>query len=369
MLALSKDRAPLFGRSAEIEVLTGLLDDVGRTGAALILRGDPGIGKSRLVSEVVALAEERAMNVLATRGVQSEARLAFAGLQQLLRPVRSHAMGLTATRQAVLDAALGIGEDEPPEQFRIALAILDLLSDASTEKPLLLVAEDAHWLDQPSVDVLGFVARRLESDPIILLASAREGYRTALSSVELAQLRLQPLDPESATRLVEESGDHLTAWERTRILREAAGNPLALVELSSIAHRLDDDPLMAGLVPLTERMERAFAARAADLPPETQLPLLIAALSDSESLSEVLQAGRAVADQPVGVEALQDATECTRHSPRRWRQSRTAASGTRPRSSPACTRTRLRSLRRRGVAPGRRGAVQVAFTALRGRPN
>ena len=309
MLALSKDRAPLLGRSAEIEVLTGLLDDVGRTGAALVLRGDPGIGKSRLLSEAIALAEAREMNVLATRGVQSEARLAFAGLQQLLRPVRSQATGLTARHQAVLGAALGIGDDEPPEHFRIALAVLDLLAEASTDSPLLLVAEDAQWLDRPSVDVLSFVARRLESDPIILLASAREGYPSAFSAVELPELRLQPLDPASATRLLGESRDHLTAGQRTRILREAAGNPLALVELPSIAHRLDDDQLMPGLVPLTERMERAFAARAADLPLETQLLLLVAALNDSESLSEALQAGGVVADEPVGVQALQAAAD------------------------------------------------------------
>src|SRR3954452_914599 len=115
MLAPSNDRAPLLSRSAEIEVLTGLLDDVERSGAALVLRGDPGIGKSRLLSEAIALAEERQMNVLAAKGVQSEAQLAFAGLQQLLRPVRSLASALPAAHQAVLDAALGVGGDEPPE--------------------------------------------------------------------------------------------------------------------------------------------------------------------------------------------------------------------------------------------------------------
>jgi predicted ATPase len=185
MLAPSKHRAPLLGRSTEIEVLTGLLADVERAGAALVVRGDPGIGKSRLLSEAIALAEERQMNVLATRGVQSEAQLAFAGLQQLLRPLRSQAAGLTATHQAVLDAALGIGDGQPPEHFRIALAVLDLLSDPATESPLLLVAEDAHWLDRPSVDVLRFVARRLESDPIVLLAAAREGYPDVFSTDEL----------------------------------------------------------------------------------------------------------------------------------------------------------------------------------------
>ncbi len=311
MLARSDDGAPLLGRATEVEVLTELLDDVGRVGAALVLRGDPGIGKSRLLSEAIALAEERQMNVLVTRGVQSEARLAFGGLQQLLRPVHSQASGLTATHQAVLDAALGIGDDQPPERFRIAQAVLDLLSDAATDRPLLLVAEDAHWLDQPSLDVLGFVARRLESDPIVLLAAAREGYPTVFSAGELPELRLHPLDPASATRLLEDTGDHLPAGERTRILREAAGNPLALVELPSIAEKLDGEHLMPGLVPLTERLERAFAARAADLPPETQLLLLVAALNDSESLSEVLEAGRLVADEPLGVEALQAAADVT----------------------------------------------------------
>src|SRR3954453_21294354 len=239
MRAPSKHRAPILGRSTEIEVLTGLLDEVGRTGAALVVRGDPGVGKSRLLSEAIALAEQREMKVLATSGVQSEARLAFGGLQRLLLPVRLQAAGLPATHQAVLDPALIIGDDEPPEHFRIALAVLDLLSEAATDRPLLLVAEDAHWLDQPSVDVLGFVARRLESDPIVLLAAAREGYPTVFSSGELPELRLKPLDPASATRLLEESADSLSPGERSRILRVAVGNPLALVELPLIAHRLD----------------------------------------------------------------------------------------------------------------------------------
>ena len=309
MLGPSEHRAPLFGRTGEIEALAGLLDGVERAGAALVLRGDPGIGKSRLLSEAIALAEEREMTVLATKGVQSEARLAFSGLQQLLRPVRSQTTGLTATHLAVLDAALGLGDGEPPGHFRIALAVLDLLSDAASDRPLLLVAEDAHWLDQPSVDVLSFVARRLESDPIVLLIAARDGYPTVFTAGELPELRLQPLDRASATRLLAERADCLSAGERNRILRVAAGNPLALVELPSIAHRIDDEHLLPGLVPLTQRMEQAFAARAADLPVDTQLLLLVAALNDSESLEEVLRAGTALADAPVDVSALQAAAD------------------------------------------------------------
>ncbi len=308
MVALSNHVAPLLGRTTEIQVLTGLLDDVRRTGVALVLRGDPGIGKSRLLAEAVALAEERQMNVLTARGVQSEARLAFGGLQQLLRPLRPEATSLPAPQQALLEAALGAGGDEPPERFRIALAVLDLLSEAATDRPLLLVAEDAHWLDQASVDVLAFVGRRLESDPIVLLAAARVGYPTVFSAGELPELLLQPLDPASATQLLEQAGEHLTPAERTRILRNAAGNPLALVELPSIAHAAGDD-VMPGLIPLTERLERAFAARAADLPADTQLVLLVAALNDSESLGEVLEAGTTLAGKTIDVSALQTAAD------------------------------------------------------------
>ncbi len=230
-------------------------------------------------------------------------------MQQLLRPARSHAAGLSPAHRSVLDAALGIGDEHPPEHFRIALAVLDLLSEAAASRPLLLIAEDAHWLDQPSVDVLSFVARRLESEPIVLLAAARDGYPAVFRAGELPELRLRPLDPASSARLLEQSTDTLSSAERGRVLREAAGNPLALVELPSIARRLEDEHSMPGLVPLTERMERAFAARAADLPPEAQLLLLVAALNDSESLGEVLQAGAELAGGPVDVALLQAAAD------------------------------------------------------------
>jgi DNA-binding CsgD family transcriptional regulator len=309
MLSVSEDEAPLLGREAELQQLTDLLDAVDRHGAALVVRGEPGIGKSRLVSEVADLGRRRKMTVLATSGVQSEARLAFAGLQQLLRPLRSESAQLPPSHRAVLDAALGVGEENPPEHFRIALAVLDLFSEAATDRPLLLIAEDAHWLDQPTVDILSFVARRLESEPIVLLAAARVGYPTAFSAGELPELQLQPLGPESATQLLKGSGAHLSPGERTRILREAAGNPLALVELPAIAGGLDDDQLMPGLVPLTERLERAFAARAADLPPETQLMLLVAALNDGESLGEVIDVGNSLAEEPIDVAMLQRAAD------------------------------------------------------------
>ncbi len=130
--------------------------------------------------------------------------------------MRAQASGLAPAYQSALDSALGLGGSEPPEHFRIALAALDLLSNAATDRPLLLVAEDVHWLDQPSVDVLSFVARRLEAEPIVLLATARDGYPKVFNAGELPELRVQPLDPGSAARLLVHTGALVPAPERAR---------------------------------------------------------------------------------------------------------------------------------------------------------
>src|SRR3954454_5612065 len=186
MLASAHDAAtPLVGRREEQRLLTSHLDDVATRGQALVLHGVPGIGKSRLLAEAERTARERGMAVLATAGVQSEAHLPFAGLHQLLRPVRDRASELRDVQRAALDAAFGLTREEAPEHYRIAMAALDLLSDVAGDAPLLLVVDDAQWLDPPSAGVLAFVARRIESDPIVLLAATRHGYPSALADAGL----------------------------------------------------------------------------------------------------------------------------------------------------------------------------------------
>src|ERR671933_2845404 len=133
MLGTAHDEPQLFvGRLKEQHLLTSLLDDVATRGQALILRGEPGIGKSRLLSETERTARERGMAVLTTTGVQSEAHLPFAGLHQLLRPVRERAGELRSVQRTALDAAFGLSDEDAPEPFRIAMAALDLLSDVAT---------------------------------------------------------------------------------------------------------------------------------------------------------------------------------------------------------------------------------------------
>src|SRR3979411_231326 len=139
---VGNDDAPLVGRDQEQSLLRSVLDEVATRGQALVLRGEPGIGKSRLLSATARIARERGMSVLTTSGVQSEAHLPFAGLHQVLRPVPGRAAELPAVQRAALDAAFGLTDELAPEHYRIAMAALDLVSEVATDAPLLLVVED-----------------------------------------------------------------------------------------------------------------------------------------------------------------------------------------------------------------------------------
>jgi hypothetical protein len=184
-----------------------------------------------------------------------------------------------------------------PDRFLIALAALELLADTAARSPLLLVVEDAQWLDRPSGDVLAFVARRLESEPIALLAAVREGYASALGEAGLPELRLEGLEA-AAGALLAAHAPALAPRVRERLLGEAAGNPLALMELPVA---LGSDQLggaaLPEWLPLTARLEQAFAARVSELPTITRRLLLVAAVDHDGDLAEVLGAAAAMLDQ------------------------------------------------------------------------
>lgn len=162
---------PLFGRDREIRILDDLLGRVTERGGALVVRGEAGIGKSALLAFTRTLAEAREMHILTATAVQSEATLPFAGLHQLLRPILTEAAELPARQRDALLAAFGMTDAAAPDLFLIALAALELLAGAAAHSPLVLIAEDAQWLDRSTAAVLAFVARRLESEPITLLMS------------------------------------------------------------------------------------------------------------------------------------------------------------------------------------------------------
>jgi DNA-binding CsgD family transcriptional regulator len=310
MLAAASDETPpLLGRDQERRFLRSLLDEVASHGQALVLRGEPGVGKSRLLSETALTARQRGMRVLTTTGVQSEAHLPFAGLHQLLRPVRGRASELPAVQRVALDAAFGLTPDVAPEYFRIAMAALDLLSELASDAPLLLIAEDTQWLDRPSSEVLAFVGRRIESDPIVLLGAVREGYPSVLGEAGLPEHRLSGLDDLAAAALLEAVAPDLPVAARGRVLGEAAGNPLALIELPQVVRRHEDEISPSDPLPLTERLERAFTARVSELPEETRLVLLVAALDDGGEMSEIIEAAGTVAGRELDVDVVGPAVE------------------------------------------------------------
>jgi DNA-binding CsgD family transcriptional regulator len=274
----------LYGRDVEVRRLDAFVRGVRRQGGALVLRGEAGIGKSRLLLEGRRIAADEGIPVLTTAGVEAESRVPFAGLHKLLRPVLARAQALPGPQRDAISGAFGLVGAATPDLFLVALAALNLLADAAA----MLIVEDAHWLDSASADVLGFVARRLDADPVVLLAAVRDGFPTSFG-VDLPELRLERLDEVAAAAVLDARATGLRPETRRQLLEEAAGNPLALVELSIGAGR----PGAAAIAPelrLTDRLETAFTARAAMLPALTQTLLLVAAVTEGDALSEVLGA-------------------------------------------------------------------------------
>jgi DNA-binding CsgD family transcriptional regulator len=284
----------LVGREPELRTIHELVDGVAEHGGALVLRGEPGIGKSALLADASRYATDHGLNVLSTVAVESEARLPFAGLHQLLRPELDGADALPPPQRAALRAAFGI-EGTSADPFPVALGALELLSDHAAKSPLLIVVEDAHWLDGPSADVISFVARRIESEPIALLIATREG---PPSEAGLEDVQLEGLAEPEAGALLDATAPDLAPEVRRRLLDEARGNPLALVELpKALAYeQLHGQELLPDVLPLSERLERAFATRFADLPAETRRVLVFAAAEDGGVVEAVLGAAGSTLD-------------------------------------------------------------------------
>jgi DNA-binding CsgD family transcriptional regulator len=289
----------LIGREREIEALEQLIDHVNERGAALLVRGGAGIGKSALLTAARERGRTQGLRELYAIGVQSETHLPFAGLHQLLRPILEDAADLPEPQRDALLAAFGMAPAaRGPDLFLIALAVLNLLSSAAAHAPILVVVDDAQWLDRSSCNVLAFVARRLASDPILLVCALRDGFSSELTDAELDQLHLEGLDEPAAATLLDAQVATLEPAIRTRVLENAAGYPLALIELPKAlrAERYEGDEPLPSWFPLTERLERAFHVRATELPMATRQLLLAAAADESGDLAEIQGAAAILAD-------------------------------------------------------------------------
>ena len=268
--------AELRGRRSECDVLDRLIAAV-RTGEsrALIVRGEPGVGKTALLDYAV----ERASGCRVERavGVQSEMELAFAGLHQLLAPMLDRLERLPGPQSDALRMAFGISAGSAPDRFFVALAVLSLLSDVAEERPLICLVDDAQWLDRASSQALAFVARRLEAESVGLVFAARG---TSDDFAGLAELAVEGLREGDAGALLDAAlTGPLDARVRELIVSETRGNPLALLELP---RGLTPAELAGGFglpdaVPLSGRIEDSFRRRLDALPADAGRLLQLAA--------------------------------------------------------------------------------------------
>ena len=289
-----QDAAPvLFGRDAESAAIRDRLASIGAGGGALLVVGEPGVGKTALLDAAGEQASSDGVDVLTVTGVDVESTLPFAGLHHLLRNLLGGLDRLPQVRAQALRTVFGLVDGAPPEPFLIGLAVLDLLNHQASERSILVLVDDAQWLDQETSAVLAFVARRLTADPVLLVAATRPGHSTTLIDSITDRLGLGPVDDASAAALLQLHAPGLSATSRRQVLRWAAGNPLALLELpEAIGHtggRLLH-PTRSGQVPTTERLRSAFATRALNLPDAARAILLIAATNDSDDFAEALAA-------------------------------------------------------------------------------
>ncbi|MER7702212.1 AAA family ATPase [Kitasatospora sp. NPDC097605] len=283
----------LYGRERERAAVDALLDGAraGRSGV-LVLRGEPGIGKTALLEYAVAAAGD-GVRVIRATGVEYEAELPFAGLSLLLAPGIDRLDALPGPQRRSLEGAFGLGEPSGgADRLLAGLATLGLLAELASEQPLLCVVDDVQWLDRPSLDALLIAARRLQAEGVALLLAARDAGAGAdvLPLAGLPELRLAGLAEADAVRLLaDRAGGALAEPVRRRLLAEAAGNPLALVELPC-----SEVDFGSGGLALTSRLQIAFHGQVTGLPAATQTLLLVAAAEENGELDVVLAAAAAL---------------------------------------------------------------------------
>ena len=288
----------LVGRGVELSRLRQLVTPPYAESRVLLLLGDPGMGKTVLLAEAARKAKAAGMRVLAATGRESEQDLAFAALHQLLRPVLDRVVGLPPRQAEALRGAFGLADDPaPPDALLTGIAVLTLLSGLSDEQPLLVAVDDAQWLDRASLDALAFAARRLESEQLVLLAGARGNVPPAGFQRDLPQLLLPPLTLPDAGRLLDAQPQPPRGRPREQVLAQAAGNPLALIELAKLiaadpdaGRRWAAEPL-----PLTGQLTAIMAAQYTALPPAARSALLLTAAADSPDLTAAAVPGLSAA--------------------------------------------------------------------------
>ena len=290
----SQQPARIIGREAALARLRGLVDPVPQASRVLLVIGEAGMGKTVLMADAADRARSAGIRALPVTGRESESKLAFAGLHQLLRPVLSRAADLPGQQARALLGALGLAADPvSPDPLLTRAAVLALLSDLSERCPVLVVADDAHWIDRSSLDVLAFAASRLDAERVVLLLGAQGQAPPWGFDRGFPELRLEPLSAANADRLLDGQPHPPRGRVRAQVLAQAGGNPMALIEL---AKAIVDDPVAsrrwaAEPLPLSGRVSAVMASRFAALPEQARAALLLAAVADGPDLSTAASHG------------------------------------------------------------------------------
>jgi len=299
----------LVGRDDELAAIAGMLRGTG--GGGLLVVGEPGAGKSALLRAAAGLAARDGRTVLRAAGVPAEAGVPYAGLHQLLYPLAGAFESLAPRPREVLRAAFGHADGPAPDMFPAAVATLGVLAGAAAGGGLLVVADDLHWMDDATLGVLRFVARRIASVPVALLAAIRPGFEDVLIEADMPIVMLRPLRPGEAERLVLERHPELDARRRGWVLEHAAGNPLALAELPlSTGPGAAADCATSGTagaavhIPLTARLEHSFAARLRGLSAPARIAAVVAAAADGDDFAEIAAAITLAVPGPGGASSL-----------------------------------------------------------------
>ncbi|WP_325695267.1 AAA family ATPase, partial [Pseudonocardia sp.] len=274
----------LIGRGRELALIGAFLDRAAAGGEALLLFGEAGAGKTALLDAAGrAAASEAGTRVLRAAGVEFEADMAYSALHQVLDPLQEELSQLSDTHRAALNVALGFGEGPAPDRLVVSNAALTLLHDAAATRPILVVVDDLPWLDRASAGVLGFVARRLTGSRVGFLAASRSEQESFFERAGLPEHELGPLDEQAASELVSTRFPTLVPRVRRQVLAEARGNPLALLELSTVLDGRQPAVLaqLPAVLPVSRRLLAMFGSRVTGLPAQTRQLLLLAALDGS----------------------------------------------------------------------------------------
>jgi len=284
----------LVGRAAELARVRDFFAVDAGNDRALLLSGEPGVGKSALADAVANALVTSGVRVLRAEGSEFESEVSFATLNQAFIPILDSVRELPPAYRDALDAALGFSAEMAPEPLVLGNAVLALLNLVAAERPVVLIVDDLPLIDHASETVLDFVARRLRGTPVGLLVIARSGGRSRLDGI--AKLELTTLDEESANVLIGTRFPRMARVVQRRLLTEARGNPLALLELPAALTESQSTALEAlpPLLPLSPGLQKAFGARIGKLSAACRRLLLLAALDGTGDLAVLRSAAPAM---------------------------------------------------------------------------